>query len=119
MDERKSIMQMARGAIEERIDYEMSKVIDNILDENTKATAPRTLTVTVKLVPDDKRETVQVNASAKSSLAPTNPVATALYIGKQNGEVCAVEMTPTLPGQRDVFGGEQEKPAELKLVKLA
>lgn len=119
MAECKSIVQMARGAIEERIDYEMSKLIDNILDENTKATAPRTLTITVKLVPDDKRETIQVNASAKSTLAPTNPVATALYIGKQNGEVCAVEMTPTIPGQYDIFGSEQEKPAHLKLVKNA
>ncbi len=33
---RDSIMQMARGAFEERVDYEMDKVIQNILDLNTK-----------------------------------------------------------------------------------
>lgn len=42
----KSIVQMARGAIEERIDLEMTKILENILDPNTKATAKRKLTVT-------------------------------------------------------------------------
>lgn len=41
----KSIIQMAKGAIEERIDYEMTKIVENIRDESTKATAPRELTV--------------------------------------------------------------------------
>lgn len=40
-DTRTSILQMARGAIMERIDYEMTKVVDNILDPNTEATAKR------------------------------------------------------------------------------
>lgn len=37
MNERtqKSILQMARGAIQERADYEMSRLLDNILDPNT------------------------------------------------------------------------------------
>ena len=36
-NQRDSIMSMARGAFEERVDYEMDKVIQNILDPNTKA----------------------------------------------------------------------------------
>ena len=35
----KSILQMARGAIMERADYEMSRLLANILDPNTSATA--------------------------------------------------------------------------------
>lgn len=34
-ENRDSIMRMARGAFEERVDYEMDKVIQNILDPNT------------------------------------------------------------------------------------
>ena len=49
-----SIMRMARGAFEERVDYEMSRVIDNITDPNTKATAKRKITLTIELIPDDK-----------------------------------------------------------------
>lgn len=40
---RDSILQMARGAFIERVDYEMAKVIQNILDPNTKATAKRNI----------------------------------------------------------------------------
>lgn len=31
-----SILEMARGGFLEQVDYEMNKVIDNILDPNTK-----------------------------------------------------------------------------------
>ena len=48
---RDSIMRMARGAFEERVDYEMDKVIQNILDPNTKATAKRKITLTMELTP--------------------------------------------------------------------
>ena len=51
---RESIMRMAKGAFEERVDYEMAKVIDNILDLNTKATEKRKITLTIELKPDDK-----------------------------------------------------------------
>jgi hypothetical protein len=113
----KSILQMARGAIEERVDLEMTKVIQNILDPNTKATAKRKISITVELKPDDERRTISVYATAKSMLAPTNPVATALFVGKYNGEVQAVEMTAQIPGQTNMFGEETEQPAQLKLVK--
>ena len=41
--ERKSLIQMARGGFIEIFDAEMSKVLDNILDPNTKATGKRKL----------------------------------------------------------------------------
>lgn len=47
-NQRDSIMSMARGAFEERVDYEMDKVIQNILDPNTKATAKRKITLTIE-----------------------------------------------------------------------
>lgn len=119
-EKEKSIIQMARGVIEERIDYEMMKLVENILDENTKATGPRELTLKIKLVPDDKREVIQVSAVASSKLQPTNPIATALYVGKdQNGVVGVVEMTPQAPGQQFMDGTEQEDPARLRPIKMA
>ena len=35
--DRTSILRMAMGAIEERVNYEMGRVLDNILDVNTEA----------------------------------------------------------------------------------
>ena len=58
--EKQSIVDMAMGAIKEKVDYEMSKIVDNILDINTKATGKRTLTLTFTLQPDDERKQVQV-----------------------------------------------------------
>ena len=116
----KSILEMGRGAIMERVDYEMAKVIENILDENTKATGVRELTVKIKLMPDDKREVIKVDTVASSKLQPTNSIVTALYLGKdQNGNIGAVEMVPQIPGQTFANGTEQEEPAKLKMIKTA
>ena len=52
-ENRDSIMRMARGAFEERVDYEMDKVIQNILDPNTKATAKRKITPTIEKAAKD------------------------------------------------------------------
>lgn len=113
---KKSILQMARGAIQERADYEMSRLLENILDPNTAATAQRTLTITVKLKPDDTRQNIAVSCVAKSTLAATNPVTTALYVADED---TIVEMVPQIPGQTAIEGTEQESPPMLKLIKSA
>ena len=117
----KSILEMAHGAIMERTDYEMKKVLDNILDPNTKAAKKRTLTVTLELLPDDDRRQIQVKATSKSKLEPTNAVSTALYItgDSDTGEVAAVEMVPQVPGQQAIDGSEQEQPNILHIVANA
>lgn len=113
--DKKSILQMAMGAIEERVDYEMGKVVDNILDVNTKAVAKRKVTVTLELTPDDERRTIHVSATAKSALVATNPISTSLYItNDQNGEMVVAEMVPQVPGQVNIAGEEQEQPKFLK-----
>ena len=120
MDNSKSIIDMARGAFKERVDYEMRKIIDNVLDPNTRADKKRTLTITLDFMPDADRKQIGVAVTAKSKLEPTYAVSTALYItGDSNGEVTAVEMTPQIPGQQDLSGGEQEAPAVLKVIKIS
>ena len=117
MNERaqKSILQMAHGAIQERADYEMSRLLDNILDPNTAATAQRTLTITLKLKPDDTRQNIAVSCVAKSTLAATNPVTTSLYVADEE----TIEMVPQIPGQTAIDGPDQEAPPLLKLIKTA
>ena len=116
MNDATSILQMARGAIQERVDYEMKRVVDNILDTNTKATEKRKITLTVELTPDDERSSIAVKVTAKSVLAATNPIATSLYIaGDDNGLPVIAEMVPQIPGQMLLGGGEQEQPKILKL----
>ena len=118
-NQRDSIMSMARGAFEERVDYEMDKVIQNILDPNTKATAKRKITLTIELTPDDERRTIGVSVTAKSTLAATNPVATALYVTSDgNGELVVAEMVPQVPGQLNMDGTQQEAPLAVNEVSF-
>ncbi len=112
----KSILQMARGAIMERADYEMSRLLANILDPNTSATAKRKLTLTLELKPDDDRQTITVSCIAKTTLAATNPVVTSLYVADEDS---VVEMVPQIPGQLRMDGNAQEAPPVLKIIKLA
>lgn len=117
---RNSILQMARGAFLERADYEMEKVIDNILDPNTKATGKRKINLTLELVPDEDRSRIHVSVTAKSVLIPTNPVTTSLFItSNQDGEMVVAEMVPQVPGQMNFNGEEQETPKILKLAQKA
>lgn len=118
--ERKSILEMAMGAIQERVDYEMARVVDNILDVNTKPTGKRQLTVTVDLVPDDDRKNISVSAVAKSKLQATNPIKTSLFVTSgRGGELVVAEMVPQIPGQLDMQGKEQADPKILKLSEMA
>lgn len=121
MQDKKSILQMARGAFMERVDLEMAKVIDNIQDANTKPTAKRKLTLTIEFQPDDDRQNIAVGFTVKPSLAPMVPARTTLWVAGENGtgECTVVEMVPQVPGQMSIDGGEQEPPASLKIIKIS
>ena len=115
---KKSVLEMAMGAIAEITDYEVERVVANIMDPNTAATAKRKITLTIELTPDDERRTIGVSVTAKSTLAATNPVATALYVTSDgNGELVVAEMVPQVPGQMNMDGTQQEAPKLLKLIQ--
>lgn len=119
MFNQKSILEMARGAFMERVNYEIPGIIANITDPNTRPDKKRSLVVTLDFLPDANRENIRVLCTVKPKLEATSPVTTSLYItADENGEMVAVEMVPQTPGQLDLMGGEQENPAVLKLTKI-
>lgn len=112
-----SILQMARGAIEERVDVEVSRVIENITDPNTNPTSKRKITITLEFSPDSTRQVIGLKAIAKSTLAATEAVATAMCItADENGEMMVAEMVPQIPGQLNMGNEVQEAPKILRLV---
>ncbi|MCI8351898.1 MAG: hypothetical protein HFJ86_12180 [Oscillospiraceae bacterium] len=119
--DKKSILEMSMGAILERVDYEMEKVLNNILDLNTKPTGKRKITISLELVPSADRKTITVQTVAKSTLCPTEPITTSLYVTNQpgTGEMVVAEMTPQMPGQYALDGSIQEPPKILKLPSAA
>lgn len=109
---KKSVLEMAMGAIAEITDYEVERVVANIMNPNTAAKAKRKITITLTFTPDDYRQQIGMDAQAKTSLVPVQPVRTNLCITKgRDGELLLAEMTPQVPGQVDMDGVESPEPA--------
>jgi hypothetical protein len=116
-----SILEMSMGSIKERVDYEMGKVLENIMDPNTAPAKSRKINLSLVLTPAADRRTITVQTTAKSVLVPTDPITTSLFITSQpsTGEMVVAEMTPQVPGQYAIDGTEQESPKILKFAQKA
>lgn len=96
-----NILKLAQGAVQEKLDREFEKAFENIQDPNVNATAKRTITLKIDLVPDDVRQVVKTNVTATSKLAPTDPVTTTILTGKDltTNKIEARELQSGVPGQ--------------------
>lgn len=92
---------LANGAIQEKLDYELKKVFNNIHDQNTEATDKRTVTIKLDFKPDENRQTVTVDSNFTTKLANVKGVATTVLTGKDlaSGKVEARELKSNMPGQ--------------------
>ena len=99
--DKKSILEMGQGSFMEIADYGMAKLLDNIMDPNTQATSPRTLTITLKLTTNEQRSKVAVECTHKLGFGKMLPLETTLHTltDRETGEICMVEATPQIPGQ--------------------
>lgn len=106
-----SLLEMARGAILERVDREAMRIAENIEDPNTDYKAKRKIQITLVFKASADRETVQMDTEVKTTLAPMMPVSTSLYMARDdNDEPMIVEAVRQTPGQLDMDGGEAEEP---------
>ncbi|MGT2914585.1 hypothetical protein I6J14_04415 [Streptococcus dysgalactiae] len=90
---------IGEGGLQEKVDKELEKVFDNILDPNTDIKTKRKLTITLTMVPDETREVISTSMEVKSSLAPQTGVATTVLVGQKDGKVYANELKSKIPGQ--------------------
>ena len=90
---------IAKGALTEQFDIEMQKVLENITDPNTAAVKERTISITLKLKPNQSRNGASIAIATKSNLAPVNAVFTDILIDKdlKTGAVKAIELGGQLP----------------------
>ena len=70
------------GAMIEAFDIEFRKVLDNIADLNTPATATRTVTLTLVLKPHSDRVTIETEFRAVSKLASIEIHKSKCFMGK-------------------------------------
>ncbi|MCQ9212270.1 MULTISPECIES: hypothetical protein [unclassified Streptococcus] len=90
---------LGEGGLQEKVDKELEKVFDNILDPNTDVKTARKVVITLTMKPDDSREVVSTSMDVKSTLAPQTGVATTVLVGKKDGKTYANELKSHAPGQ--------------------
>lgn len=96
------VSELQEGAVQERVDAEVKKIMSNILDMNTEFKAKRKLTIDITFESDETRKVIATTALVKSKLAPAASVATTMLVGRdyENGGVIqAAELKSGIPGQ--------------------
>ena len=85
---KKSVLEMAMGAIAEITDYEVERVVANIMDPNTNATAKRKITITLTFAPDDYRQQIGMDAQAKTTLGRSSRCARPCALPRRGTAPC-------------------------------
>ncbi|MEC5241172.1 replication terminator protein [Bacillus mycoides] len=90
----------ADGAVAERFDAEFERVLENMSDPNTDPKKPRTITLTLSITGDKKREVWDCQVQAKSKLAPTIEVGSKILMGRDHsGQIVGQELSSGVKGQ--------------------
>ncbi|MEK4026322.1 replication terminator protein [Sporosarcina sp. FSL W7-1283] len=88
------------GAVQEKFNVELQRVLDNIADPNTDFKKARKVTLTVSLKPNEKRNLADIKVETKSTIAPPEPIGTEILIGMSNdGKVVGKELMSGVEGQ--------------------
>lgn len=86
-----SLATMGNGAVIERADEEIQKVLSNIVDPNTDPTKVREVTIKLTIRPNEDRDVASVHIGVSSKLASATPVHTTMMIGCVGKLVAATE----------------------------
>lgn len=108
----------ANGALAERANEELQKILENIADPNTDAKKKRKLTLTITLAADNERDVIMTNVVAKSTLAPAEPIEAKILMDLDNdGKVTGAELKSGIKGQTfvDVETGEIKEDTGTKI----
>lgn len=115
----KSLSDLMDGSVEERFNRELDKVWDNVYDPNTDPKKARTLTLKVKIIPNERRDSCDFRVSVQSSLAPyADLTQTVMLSVGADGTITATERTDQVPGQIDIEGNEAPLPQTVNFGKL-
>lgn len=115
----KSLSDLMDGGLEERFNQELTKVWQNVYDPNTNPTAARKVVMEVKIVPNERRNSVQFHVNVSSKLAPHVALTQTVMLSLgADGTITATERTEQVPGQLDMEGNEAPLPSTISFGRL-
>ena len=95
-----NLAELANGAVAERVNLEVKKVLENIADPNTNAKTKRKVVLTLTFQADDNRDVVNVSVHAKPTLAPAKDIDTKIIMDYDTkGQITGAELKSGLKGQ--------------------
>ena len=89
-----SLRNIAQGEAIAAFDFELKKAIENCMDINTEANAARTVSLKVKIKPNNDRNQAIISFQASSSLPPDAPGLDTLFLTTTNEGPTAFVHTP-------------------------
>jgi len=95
-----SFSTLAGGGVEEKLQYALDEIAENISDPNTDAKKVRKLTMTLTLKPNEQRTIANLEIDVKTSLAAPMGISTTLMIDRdEKGKAVASEICGKDPNQ--------------------
>ena len=106
----------AGGALQEKFNDAMKKVLENLMDPNTPWKIKRKIGIEVSFEQNEDRDDSTVNVSAVPKLAPVKPVSTRMAIGKdlKTGELFAEEYGSQCRGQMTMDEYQRQREQEIE-----
>jgi hypothetical protein len=110
--EKLNILTMCGGAVIERLQTEIDKVLANITDPNTDPKKKRSINLKIDFKPNERRNLAGTFFEVKSTVVPAYPVETEIIIDRDNdGNPVAAELS------KDAIQGQIEVD-EIKIVNI-
>lgn len=81
IDSQVLLSEISEGGLQERFDYELKKVAENVMDLNTDIKKKRKITITIEVTSDDFRDQLYFESEVKSTLSPREKVKSKVLIG--------------------------------------
>lgn len=101
----KKLDELMDGALTERFNYEMERVLNNVFDPNTSPKAKRQIQIVIDILPNERRDAAEFKVDVKSKTAPHVAVTQTVFLAMDDsGNVTATEMTNQVPGQIGMDG---------------
>lgn len=79
-----NVINLADGSIVEKLNRELDKITQNIMDKNTDPKKERKITLTLSFKPNENRDFVRTTITTKTTLATEQGVETQILVGKDS-----------------------------------
>ena len=114
----KQLDELMDGALTERFNREMDRVLQNVFDPNTDPKGKRQIQIIIEITPNETRDVAKFKVDLKTKIAPPVPMTQMCFLYQNDaGDVTATEITREVPGQMDMDGGEQPLPRVVEFGK--